>query len=327
MNLGDIELKIYDRLNFNAVPDSAVIRRMRGYVNDTYREIMGKRGFSLLRRCPALPAISTTSSPFMVLPQAVVKIINIADRTNNRNLDPISIQDLRYRDPGLLFSGSIPDSYVLLNMSAPVALDPSVAASLFVISDSTADGTGLSVYVEGLLSDGTYRRTSIALNGLTGVNVDTGATTWSIITKFYLSGIAVGNVTLRQTSGAGTELARITKGRSYARYTRIHLSPTPSSAITYSCDVELRIEDLANETDEPFVPEDFHWLFECGALKREMLRRKDYTGYGIEASNFKGGLVDLEAYIRGLGGVRSGGQRSGKSRQFSQLGWAFPAGS
>lgn len=325
MNLGDIELKLYDRLNFKSTPDSAVTRRMRGYINDAYREIMGKRDFSVLRRA-VLPASSVANSPFMTLPQSAVRIINIADRANNRNLIPISMSDVRYRDPSLLFTGSIPDSYAVFNMASCVALDPSVAASLFVVSDSTADGTGLSVSIEGILSDGTYRRSSTALNGLTAVNVDTGCSTWTYVMKFYVSGSAMGNITLHQTSGAGTELSRIVKGRSYPRYTRVHLSDVPSAVLTYYCDVTLHIEDMMNVNDEPLIPEDFHWLFECGAMKREYLRREKLQEYGIEASNWKGGMADLQVFIRNLS-KSAGGDRAGRGREFSQLGWAFPAGS
>lgn len=326
MNLGDIELKLYDRMSFNATPDSAVTRRMRGYINDAHKEILGKKGFAKLRYY-VLPASSVANSPFMTLPQAATRIINIADRTNNRNLDPYSMADVRYRDPGLLFTGSIPDGYAVLNASSCISLDPSVPASLFVVSDSATDGTGLSVNIEGVLSDGTYRRAAVVMNGLTAVNVDAACSTWMNVSKFYISGAAAGTVSLHQTSGVGTELSRIVKGRSYPRYTRVHLSPTPSSVITYYCDVELHVEDMANVNDEPLLPDIYHWLLECGAMKREYLRREKMQEYGVEASNWKTGVGDLGDYLRSLGGVRPGGQRGSNSRQFSQLGWAFAAGS
>lgn len=326
MNLGQIELAVYDRLNFNATPDSGVVRRIRRYINDSHREILGKRGFGRLRRA-VLTTSSVASSPFMVLPQAATSIIIISDRLNNRNLEPISIQDIRYRDPGLNFSGSIPDSYAVINFSNCVAMDPSAAASLFVISDSASDGSGLAANIEGTVTGGYYRRASVSMNGLTAVNVDATITTWEHITKFYISGAAAGNVTLRQTSGVGTELSRIVKGRSYPRYTLVHLSPTPTSAYTYYCDVELHVEDMNNVNDEPLVPEDFHWLLESGALKREFMKRGNMGDYQIEQGNWRGGLADLGGMLRRRGGVSTGGQRSSTGRQFSQLGSMYPAGS
>lgn len=326
MNLGEIELAAYDRLGFQSTPDSAVIRRIRRYINDAHREVLGKKGFRNLRR-RVLTAVSVASSPYMVMPQAATAIVVIADRANNRNLTPISLQDLRYRDPGLTFAGSTPDSYVVLNVASCVARDPSAAASLFVISDSASDGSGVSVNIEGITSAGVTRRASVALNGVTAVNVDANCATWMYVTKFYLSGPAAGNVTLHQTSGVGTELALISKGRSYPRYTQVHLSPTPGTAMTFYCDVELHIEDMVNVTDEPLIPEDYHRLMETGALKREFLRRKDMAEFGVEQATWKDALADLTVFLRARGGVSVGGQRGSTSRQLSQLGSMFQAGS
>lgn len=325
MNLGDIELKLYDRLSFNATPDSAVTRRMRGYINDAHREILGKKDYSRLRR-KTLTCSSIANSPLMALPQATTKILNIADRSNNRNLDAISIQDLRYRDPGLNFASVIPDAFCVFNISSCVARDSSVADSLFVVSDSAVDAQGLSVNVEGILSDGTYRRASVAMTGVVAVNVDINCSTWLYVTKFYVSGAAAGNVTLHQTSGVGTELSRIVKGRSYPRYTIVHLSGTPSSVYLYYVDVDLHIEPMVNVNDEPLLPEDFHWLLECGAMKREYQRREKMQEFGVEQSTWKTGLADLADYIRARPGVSAGGQRSGNRRTTNQLGPWFPAG-
>lgn len=326
MNLGDIELRLYDRLSFNSTPDSAVTRRMRGYINDAHREILGKKDYSRLRR-KTLTCASIANAPLMALPQAATKIINIADRVNNRNLDCVSIQDIRYRDPGLNFGSSIPDAYCLINTASCVFRDPSAADSLFVVSDSAVDGTGLAVNIEGVLADGTYRRAAVALMGLTAVNVDLGCSTWLYVTKFYISGNAAGTVSLHQTSGVGTELSRIVKGRAYPRYTVVHLSGTPSAVYTYYVDVDIHVEEMVNTTDEPILPEDFHWLLETGALKREFTRRKNTEGFGTEQAAWKTGLGDLSEYIRTRPGVSNAGQRSGSRPRGSQLGPMFPAGS
>lgn len=326
MNLGEIELKLYDRLSFNPTPDSPVTRRMRGYINDAHREILGKKDYSRLRR-KTLTCASIANSPMMALPQAATKIINIADRSNNRNLDAVSLQDIRYRDPGLNFQSAIPDSYCLFNTASCVFRDPSAADSLFVVSDSAVDGTGLSANIEGILADGTYRRAAVAMNGLTAVNIDLTCTTWLYVTKFYISGGAAGSVTLHQTSGVGTELSRIVKGRSYPRYTIVHLSGTPSAVYTYYADVDLHIEDMVNVNDEPLLPEDFHWLLETGAMKREFKRRGKIQEFGTEQSEWKTGLGDLSDYLRARPGVSNAGQRSGSRPRGSQLGPMFSAGS
>lgn len=326
MNLGDISLAIYDRIGANSTPDSAVVRVVNRYINDSHRQILGMKGFSRLRR-----AILTTSSvagdPLMTLPQAATAIILIVDRLHNRTLVPISVQDVRYRDPGLNFSSSIPDSYAILNFSASVARQPSAAASLFVVSDAALDGSGISASVEGIITGGHYRRVSIAMNGSTAVNISSTISTWEHITKFYVSGQAAGNITLHQTSGVGTELARVPVGRSYPRYTQVHLSSTPSDVLTYYCDVEVHVEDMVNVNDEPLLPEDFHWLLECGAMKRNYLKKEKANLYKIEDLNWREGLANLRAHLATRGGISTGGQRQNQRSTMSQLGADFPAGS
>jgi hypothetical protein len=318
MNLGQIELGVYDRLNFNSTPDSALARRVRRYINDAHREILGKREFGQLRR-NILTCSSVANSPLMVLPQAAVAIIIISDRATNRTLDVISLADVRFRDPGLKFTSSIPDSYCVINYASVVAADPSVGDSLFVISDAAADGSGLAVNIEGTVTGGYYRRASVALNGLVAVNINATITTWEHITKFYISGTAVGNVTLLQTSGAGPELARISPGHTYPRYTLIHLAGTPSTSATYYCDVEMHVEDMRNINDEPLLPEDYHWLLETGVLKREYMKREKMAQWKVEQQNWMAGLADMGAFLRRRGGVSKGGQRGQNGRQFNQL--------
>src|SRR5437016_11975114 len=114
MVLSDIEGSLFDRLGFGANPDSSHTRRIRRFINLTHREILGMKGFGRLRRA-VLPFNSVSNSPFAVLPQAAVAIIAIADRTSNRILDELTLQDLRRRDPGMKSGSAIPDGYVVIN--------------------------------------------------------------------------------------------------------------------------------------------------------------------------------------------------------------------
>lgn len=327
MNLGEIRESIYDHIGAKTNPDSAVIRMVDRWINNTHREILGKKGFSRCRKA-ILPAVCVANSPLMTLPQAATAISIIVDRTNNRNLIPISLQDVRYRDPGLVFTGSIPDSYAIINFSSAVAAEPSQPLSLFITSDSASDGAGLVATVEGITSGGYYQVSRIALNGVTGVNVDTSITQWAHVTKFRISGQASGNVKLREGSVAGTELACIPPGRSFPRYTQVHLSPTPSTAITYYCDLMLHVEDMVDPYDEPLIPEDYHWLLECGAMKRNYVKKDKPALWKIEQANWATGMADLKEHLATKGGVSVSGQRANQGgRQFSQLGPNYPAGS
>lgn len=323
MNLGEIEQTIYERFGFGPTPDSSVVRRMRNYVNQTQREVLGMRGFGKLRR-GILTTASLANSPFMVLPQASVKIIAIADRTTQRCLQECSIQDIRFRDPGLTQVVSNPDSYAIINYAAAVARDPSAASSIFVISDSSNDGQGVTVSIEGVITGGYPQRASVALNGITGVDLNSSITNWIHISKFYISSAARGNVTLREGSGAGTELARIAPGRAYARYTQVHLVGTPSAAVTYYCDVELRVDNMVHTNDEPLLPEEFHDILEIGAFKKEYMKREKPSLWKIEDNNWTRRIGDLRAFLSRTSGTALGPNRKGQGR--SQLGPNFPSG-
>lgn len=324
MQLIDIERTVYDRLNYDYTPGNAIFRRIRRHINLTHRAILRQREFSVLRKA-VLTTTSVANSPYMVLPQAATKIHTISDRLNNRNLDVLSLKDIRYRDPGLKFSGAIPDAYAVLNWSARVAMDPSTADKLYVVSDNVLDGAGVKVYIEGTITGGLPQKSWVTMNGLTAVQC--GPSTWEHISKFYLTAPAAGTVTLKQTSSVGTELARIVAGRSSAMYTSVHLTPTPSSAFTYYCDVDLYVSDMEVETDEPLVPDDYADVLIWGAMRMEYLNKEKLSEYGVATTYYKDALSELSAYIRSRGGVSVFGQRSGQNRQFSQLGAYYPSGS
>lgn len=326
MNLGQIETAIYDRIGSGANADSATVRRVRRAINDAHKKILGKRGFSRLRRA-VLTCSSVANSPYMVLPQAASKIIVISDRSNNRNLLPVSVQDLRYADPGVTSSGAVPNHYAIISFGAAVAAQPSVADSLFIISDSAVDGSGLAVTVEGITTGGYQRRASVTLNGLTGVNINSAITTWEFVQKFHLSGAAKGNVTLRQTSGAGTELSHIPPGHTNARYTQVHLSPTPTAAQVFYCDIELYVSDMMSPNEEPLLPDDYHWILGEMVMCREYLKKEKPQLYKLSDMATREGMSDLKAHLASRGGVSTAGQRRSGGGGFSQLGSYFPAGS
>lgn len=321
MNLGDLRLNIFDTLGYYSSPDSTVTRRIDRYINTSHREILTRKQMGKLRRW-VLPFSCVANSPFAVLPQAAVMILAIADRTTNRILDEISLQDLRARDPGLQFSSTIPDAYVVLNMSSSIAADPAAATQLFVQSDSAADGAGLMANIEGTITGGYFRRAQVSMNGLTQAAVDAN-TAWIHISKFYLTGKCTGNVTLLDSGSV--ELARIAPGRTRGRYTTIHLSGTPAAIYTYYADVELHVEDMINPSDEPYTPEDYDWLLECGALRLEYQRRGTpaMAQWKVEQGRWEQGVRDLQSFVTRQTGVARGNRKTG----FSQLGWAFKAGS
>lgn len=311
MTLQDIENALYDRLGFDAAPATVVTTRLRRMVNETQREIMSQRGCSKLRRA-ILPFVTVAGDASAVLPQAAVNIIAIVDRTNNWVLQPVELQDLRADDPGFLVSGN-PDRYFVVNYAAPTARNPSDASVLYAKSDSVSDNSSKTVKVEGVNSGGNYFSLSAAMNGTTAVDVSGIGLTWLRLSKFYLapsSGstlvTAAGTVTLHEDSGSGTEIARIAIGKRSARYTRLNLAPVPASVMTYYADVELHIDDMSSLADEPYLPEDFHWLLVAGALEKEWRRKGKTIDATEEARRLKRGIQDLKLFLRRYGGANGG---------------------
>lgn len=329
MNLSTIEADLYRRLGYGGttgIPATEVITRLRAYVNQTQREILSMKGMSSLRRA-VVPFTSVASDPYAVLPQCASRILSIVDRTGVYPLTVISVGDIEEADPSLTSIGT-PGYYAVVNLSSSVARNPLAAAELFAKSDSASDGATKEVFVEGILTGGYQRKASVTLNGTTAVSLGATITTWIQVNKFFVTlaaggvSTAAGNITLHSVSGAGLELARISIGRSYPRYTRIQLYPAPAAATTYYAQIELRIEDMVESNDEPYIPEDFHYLLVSGGLLKEYQRKEQPAMVALERSVYANGIGDLQVHV-----ARSVGVPGEERPHVSQLGPWFPAGS
>lgn len=321
MTYGEIQQVVQDRLGIGP-SDPISIRRVNDALNESHREILTMKGLGSRLRQITVPFTTVANSPIAAMPSSLKSISIITDRLNRRVYTEMFMKEVRQRDPGAAFSTSAPFGYVILSMASAVAKDPSAASELFVVSDSASDGGGTNVHVEGVTSDGSTRRATATMGGLTPISVGSAITDWIAVTKFFLTASAAGHATLTQGSG-GTELARISPGRSYARYTRLSIYPTPTSALTLYADGESRVVDMIDSYDEPLIPEDFHWLLVCGALKKEYLRKERFPQYDREDGRWRKGINDLRADMN----TPSGPARSARSQAFSQLGPDFPAGS
>lgn len=321
MTLAEIEQDIYDRHGYQASPPTEIVRRIRRFVNESHKELLGKKWASSFRRT-ILTFSSVADSPFAVIPQAASRIRTISDRVNNYPLTEVSLEDIRYDDAGLMSSGN-PNSFVILNYSATTGRDPSAAAELFLISDEAGDVQ--TAYIEGIRTGGYPQSKTVVLTGVAAVSISAAVTDWIAITKFYLSTAAIGTVTLHQTSGVGTELSRINPGRTYARFTRLHLFPTPSSVQTFYADVDRQVLDMSIATDEPLIHEDWHWLLVAGACSKEYGKREREAEASRERSRFDTGLRDMQVFLSQRASPADGPNRSYPNH--SQLGPQFRTGS
>lgn len=249
---------------------STIPTRYKDSLNEAHRAILRTPGLDSLRYGLVTFSSVANQQRYALPVQGIARVNRVWDPTNTRTLEYRTLDWLRQVDPNP--QGGTPTIYIPAGY-ADAHTQPSDASAIYVKSTSASD-TG-TAYVEGILSTGEYRSVSVVMTGTTAVNVSSAISTWAQITKFYLSTAAVGTVTLNEDSGVGTELARITIGKSRGQYFALLLEPLPSGVVTYSCDVLHGIPDMANDTDEPLVPEDFHDLLIDLAEIKELRKQDD----------------------------------------------------
>lgn len=252
---------MYRRLNKGTAPPNAETQaRIRLFINERQRHLLRMPGMDQLR-ADVLAFDSVASQQQYAVPeQGIARIERIWDTTNRFALQQRTKGWLRATDanpPEGLSLYWIPVSY------AQVHSQPGTGVEVFVKSTSASDVN--RCYVEGITEDGDRKKAEVTMTGVTAVSLDTTITTWIRIDKFYLSEAAVGTVTLHETSGAGDELGEIGIGDTSAKYLSFLLYPTPSAVITYTMDVQVGVNDMVNQLDEPLLPTDFHDLLAIGA--------------------------------------------------------------
>lgn len=328
MNLSEIQADVYRRLGFASVPDPAVSTRITALINETQREILAEPGMEALLY-DAMTFASVASTPTYSLPPAVARIRQLYDTSNRMVLRPRSLAWYRSAYPSPTAVTGIADSWVELGNTA-VASQPSDASELFVKSSSASDNGTKTAFIEGYITGGYFRSASVALNGITAVSFGATITTWIEVTKFYIAltaggtTTAAGTITINEDSGAGTELARIGIGQSYATYRKIALAICPSSAITYAVDFERDIQDMSQATDQPLLPERFHRLLAIGARMREY-EKQDQARYQAAQAEYLYGLKKLKFFVYSQAVGTPNLRGAAQPTRVSRLGAWFPA--
>lgn len=317
MTRNDIEQAVYRRTGkVTSSPDSAVQTRVRHFVNRRYRKIMATPGMPGLFDDTTTFA-SVASQSRYALPN-IERILRLREATSDRVLLPMSMSEYRMLSPDQSTVTGTPSHFVVSGYE-PVAKQPADASQLFVKSSDAADTTQ-TAYAEVDISGELPRTISVTLTGTTAVSMSAAVTTALRVRKFYLSATGAGNVTLHEDSGAGTELAKIGIGQTAQRYWVFYLYPQPTAVVTYDADVQIPVTDLAQNTDEPRLPEKFHDLLELGAAMDE-LGKTDDARYRIMQEEYADLMNDLQYWIAA--------QRTSAQLpvERSQLGAWFPAGS
>jgi hypothetical protein len=315
MTLYDMRLSLCRKLGYSESPAQEVSNRLDGFLNEIHQRVLGLPGMAYVRQASAtLTTVASTAQ--YSLPPDVARVVGIRDATNDGVLRGQSFEWYQQNEPDPTSNTGIPEVWVPIGQVA-YSSQPSSATALYVVGGSTDICT---CYVQGTITGGTPITASVTLTGATAVQVGSWVNFVSI-TKFAISDHASRTgVTLREGSGVGTVLSTIGQGRTSARYLRIALWPTPSSALSLTLDYLRHIEDLTETNDEPLIPPDFHWVIEAGARMLEY-EKQDDRRYPTARAEYEKGLRDLKWFMvqQADGRDASGGR--------SQLGPWYPAGS
>jgi hypothetical protein len=289
MTRSDLLAKLARALGKNASTlDTLTQTRLLDALNNRHRELLGMPGAEAFRRRPTTLTSVVDQARYALA--GVEEVFALRDTSNDRVLGVRAFPQYRRDNPDPATATGTPEAYVVLGYQA-VAQHPSNASEVFLKSTSASDTQ--TAYVEGTITGGYPRAVSVTLTGTTAVSVSATITTWERLDKVYLASAAVGVVTVHEDSGAGTELARIGSGQTSQRYYVIELDPTPSEALTYQVDASFAVTDLAQSTDEPWLPSDFHDLLIEGALRDELLHLSDER-YPVADQRWRQRMSDLK---------------------------------
>jgi len=271
MTLLDLEQDVYRRIGFADTPDLDVTNRIRMFLNQRHRRILSAVGMSKLTDGETT-FTTVASQPRYALGHTIQAIIKIRDLTNDLTLEQRNLDWYRTMDPDAQSTTGTPELWIMGPQTA-VATQPG-GTGLWVASSDAADLAQVA-RIESVRTGGYIQKSvSAVLSGLTRVQFGT-ATNHQEVHKFYLSAVAVGDVSLYGAAVGGTELARIPSGHTSVRHLNIYLWSTPASALTYQVDYRRVIQDMAVATDTPLIPDDFHYLISLGARLDEYERMSD----------------------------------------------------
>lgn len=298
--------------------DALTKQRCIDYLNTGQRQLLSSKRFSRLRDVQMPLASVADQADYALI--GVSKPLRIWDTTNDRWIFEMS--EAQYREIGVTGISGTPDFFVWRGRSA-VAKQPSDASALFF--DSTSASDTQVAYVEGVITGGYQRSANVTLTGTTAVALSATISDWIRVDKVYLASAAAGIVTLLEDSGSGTELARIAIGKTATPYQMLSLYPTPSAVNSYLLDVTREITDLAQDTDAPLLPDDFHDLLLLRAKRDECLHLNDKRFTAV-VQEYKEREGQLAHWMAQTGVVQPYGLGT-PLQQPSQLGGWYPMGS
>ena len=321
MTFTELLSDVYAEVNLAASPAASEVTRIKKYLNEGMRVVLGEPGMSRLADSDLIFTVASVAAQARyTVPEAVARIIAMSERTNDRTLTAMTLGEYRRREPDPASMSGTPTHYVPFGRTAAAA-QPSGLEIMFVKSTAAGDTTQ-TAYLEGIDNNGVTRTSSVTLTGATAVQISSNDGLIQI-TDFYLSAVGAGTVTLHEDSGSGAQLASITIGSLRPRYFGFYLWPTPTAAVNYLIDYRREITDLVNNTDEPPLPTDYHYILSAYARMR-YFEKTDDSRYGIAKAAFNNGLSRLK-YATQTGADELPVMGRNRVTGHSRLGGFYPA--
>lgn len=285
---------VYRRCGYASSPDATTSTRILAFMNETLQELLAEPGMHVLLN-DSLTITTTASTPQYSIPFSVGRILRVYDATNQILLQPASREWYRSAYPSATAVTGVPDRWIDMGFQA-VAKQPSDASQIFAKSTSAVDCT-LNIY--GYRADG-----SPFIDGIGPVTTTAAGSVLTDIveiTEITTDSGAVGTITVTEDSGSGTTLATLRPNQGATRYRSLAFAICPSSAITYTLDVEREVRDLLSSVESlqtpPILPVRFHRLLAIGARMKEYEKQNQMDRYRAAQVEYEIGKRKLRHYV------------------------------
>jgi hypothetical protein len=298
MTFRELQEDVYEDTGANnPAPQPDTQARIRKNLNKAHRKILTDSALVRLRHTAnPLTFASAANRAFYGLPASLEAVRAITERATMRRLLPMTLDEVRDRDPGLT-TADTPTWFVPIGYKC-VANVPS-STGLWAVSSSASDTTQ-TVQVAGVRSAIAADDVAV-LTGTSRVAIGT-VTDYVDVLAFTLSSLAVGTVSLYDAASSGNLLAEIPIGQLSAQYFMVQIYPTPAAAVTYYVDGTYRVLTLSEAQDVPQLPDAYHDLLSHYAKEQECIKQKD----GQAAMYWRNEFNELMSKLRHRVGTQDG---------------------
>lgn len=293
----EIQQGCFQRLNKSPAPDPVTASRIQTFINDRYRQLLREGGIEV--RDETLTIVTEANRARYALPTVITEIYNVFDSTNRIPLKPISLAEIRRRDPSV--PGQIVGTswrYAILN-EAGIGQQPTVITpnALEIVSTSPADTQVATIEYRG--ANG-FQIVTATLNGTNTVPV---VATVRELFRLSLSALPVGTILVREIVSGAILTAIAGSLTSTLHAWVMHFWPTPAGPYSMVIDFARPRRPLVNPGDEPAIPEEFHTLLVYGACMEEAVKMDDSRARTYE-QQYREGVLRFRAFLHQSRGAR-----------------------